>query len=37
KAIVQQLKFLGDDRPALFMMDRELGQRVFTPPAGGVA
>lgn len=35
KAIVQQLKFLGEDRPALFMMDRELGQRVFTPPAGG--
>jgi len=34
KAIVQQLKFLGDDRSALFMVDRELGQRVFTPPAG---
>jgi ferritin len=34
KAIVQQLKFLGDDRQGLFMIDRELGQRVFTPPAG---
>ncbi len=37
KAVVQQLKFLGDDRHALFMIDRELGQRVFVPPAGGGA
>lgn len=37
KTIVQQLKFLGEDRHALFMIDRELGQRVFTPPAAGGA
>jgi len=34
KAIVQQLKMIGDSRAALFQLDRELGQRVFTPPAG---
>jgi ferritin len=34
KAIVQQLKFVGDDRHAQFMIDRELGARVYTPPAG---
>jgi ferritin len=33
KAIVQQLKRLGDSTPGLFQMDRELGRRVFTPPA----
>jgi ferritin len=32
KAIVQQLRFVGNDRHALFMIDRELGQRVYTPP-----
>jgi len=31
--VVEQLKRLGDDSSALFMIDRELGQRVFTPPA----
>ncbi len=31
--IVEQLKLIGDDRGALFMIDRELGQRV-APPAG---
>lgn len=30
--IVQKLKLLGDAQGAMFMMDRELGQRVFTPP-----
>jgi len=30
--IVQQLRMIGDDAHALFMIDRELGQRVFTPP-----
>jgi len=34
KGIVQQLKMIGDSRAALFQLDRELGQRVFTPPAG---
>ncbi len=33
--IVQQLKLLGDDRNGLFMLDRELAQRVFTPPPPG--
>jgi ferritin len=33
KTIVQQLKLLGDSRAGLFQIDRELGQRVFTPPA----
>ncbi len=32
--IVQKLKLLGDARGGgLFMLDKELGQRVFTPPA----
>jgi ferritin len=33
KAVVQQLKFVGDDRHAIFMIDRELAARVYTPPA----
>ncbi len=33
KTIVQQLKLLGDSKAGLFQIDRELGQRVFTPPA----
>jgi len=33
KGIIQQLKLLGDSRAGLFQVDRELGQRVFTPPA----
>jgi ferritin len=33
RAIIQQLKMIGDSRAALFQLDRELGQRVFTPPA----
>lgn len=31
-AVVQQLKLMGDARGELPMMDRELAQRVFTPP-----
>ena len=32
KGIVQQLKMLGDSKAGMFQIDRELGQRVFTPP-----
>jgi ferritin len=31
--IVQQLKMMEDAPGGMFMLDRELGQRVFTPPA----
>ncbi len=31
--VVQELKRIQDNSGALFMLDRELGQRVFTPPA----
>jgi len=31
-AILQQLKLAKDAPGALFMIDRELGQRIFTPP-----
>jgi ferritin len=30
--IVNRLKMIGDNPHALFMIDTELGQRVFTPP-----
>jgi ferritin len=30
--VADKLKFVGDNKVALFMMDNELGQRVFTPP-----
>lgn len=36
KAIVQQLKLLGDSKGGLFQIDRELGRRVFTPPTAAV-
>ena len=32
KTIVQQLRLLGESRSGLFMVDRELGSRMFTPP-----
>ena len=32
-AVVQQLKLIGDAPGAMFMLDRELGARIFTPPA----
>jgi ferritin len=35
KTIVQQLKMVNESKSGLFMMDRELGARVFTPPAAG--
>jgi len=31
--VVEGLKLIGDAKAELFMLDRELGQRVFTPPA----
>lgn len=30
--VVQQLKMIGDNGYGLLMLDRELGQRIFTPP-----
>jgi ferritin len=33
--VVQKLKLVGKDGGGLFMVDQELGQRVFTPPAPG--
>ena len=33
--VIQKLKLMGDARGGLFMLDRELGQRTFTPPAVG--
>lgn len=32
-AILDKLKLIGKDTHALFVLDAELGQRVFTPPA----
>ena len=32
--VVQKLKLLKDAPGGLFMMDQELGQRIFAPPAG---
>ncbi len=32
-AVVQQLKMMENAPGGMFMLDRELGQRVFTPPA----
>jgi len=32
KAIIQQLKMIGDSKAGLFQIDREMAQRVFTPP-----
>lgn len=31
--VVQKIKLMGDARGGLFMLDQELGQRIFTPPA----
>jgi ferritin len=31
--VVQKLKIIGGDGGGLFMLDQELGKRVFTPPA----
>jgi ferritin len=35
--IVSKLKMIGHDASSLFALDQELGQRVFTLPAPGVA
>ena len=35
--ILQQLKLVGDAAHVLFMLDRELSQRTFTPPAAADA
>ncbi len=32
-AVIQKLKLAGDAPGALFMIDQEMGQRVFVPPA----
>jgi ferritin len=32
EAVIQKLKLMADAPGGLFMLDRELGQRVFTPP-----
>jgi ferritin len=34
-AVLQKLKLIGTDASGLFVLDREMGQRVFTPPANG--
>ena len=31
-SVIQQLKLAGDAPGAMFMLDRELGSRIFTPP-----
>lgn len=33
-AIIKKLERIGNDSSAIYMLDAELGQRVFTPPAG---
>ena len=33
QSIVAQLKLIGENTGGLFMLDREMGTRVFTPPA----
>ena len=33
QSIIQQLDFANNNPQALFMIDRELGQRVYTPPS----
>jgi ferritin len=31
--VLEQIKLVGEAHGGLFMLDRELGQRTFTPPA----
>jgi ferritin len=33
QAVIDQLSLAGDGKGGMFMLDKELGQRVFTPPA----
>lgn len=35
--IIQKINLMGDAKGSLYMLDRELAQRVFTPPAQGQA
>lgn len=35
RKVIAELKLIKDDGRGLIMLDRELGQRTFTPPAGG--
>lgn len=37
KTILDDLKLAGDKGPGLFMINRELAQRVYTPPAAATA
>lgn len=38
KGVVDQLKMIGpNNHNAMYMLDRELAQRVYTPPAGAAA
>jgi ferritin len=32
--VLQKIKRVGDNTSSLFMLDSELAQRIFTPPAG---
>ena len=34
-AVLQKIKLTGESTSSLFMLDSELAQRIFTPPAGG--
>jgi len=34
EAVVNKTRLVGGAGHGLFMLDRELGQRTFTPPAG---
>jgi ferritin len=34
--IIAKLKLVGEDGPALLMLDKELANRVFTPPAARI-
>jgi len=36
-SVLQQLKFMAGAKGGLFMMDREMGQRTFTPPGAEAA
>jgi ferritin len=33
--VIQKIKLMGEAQGGMFMIDRELGQRTFTPPADG--
>lgn len=35
KKVVDQLRLIGENKNSLFMLDKELGQRVFTPEPSG--